>query len=154
MIRFFAAGIPSTKGSARAFVRGGRAIVTNDAGAKAKVWAGIVSSAALDAMRGKAPIFELPLDVMVTFYLPRPKSHSTTRGLRPNAPTHSSSKPDADKLVRCALDALTGIVFGDDAQVARLVVEKRYANGAAGMAVSVEALGAEWREDKTRATEF
>jgi Holliday junction resolvase RusA-like endonuclease len=132
--------MPSTKGSARAFVVGSRAIVTNDAGKKAKAWAAVVAGAAVDGMDGRPPL-DGPLEVTVTFLMPRPKAHSTSKGmLRPNAPAWCSKKPDADKLARCALDALTGVVFVDDAQIAQLVVKKRYANGSAGAGFVVTTL--------------
>jgi Holliday junction resolvase RusA-like endonuclease len=142
-IRFFAAGIPSTKGSSRGFVvtpKGGgrpRAVITNDAGPKAKAWAAIVSGVAHDAMAGRPPL-DGAVSIHVVFYLPRPKSHSTKKGLRPNRPTYSSKKPDIDKILRCALDALIGVVVVDDALVARLFVEKRYADVTAGADFTVE----------------
>jgi hypothetical protein len=146
-IAFFAAGMPGTKGSSRGFVipgkNGGkpRAIVVNDAGAKAKVWDAIVSGAALDAIGGSSvPPLDGPLEVRIVFMLPRPKAHSTSKGLRPNAPTHVSKKPDADKLARCALDSLTGVVFVDDAQIARLVVEKKYSDATIGAHFEIERL--------------
>jgi Holliday junction resolvase RusA-like endonuclease len=136
-VDFFAPGIPSTKGSARAFVVNGRAIVTNDAGKKAKAWASIVAGAASEAMGSLTP-FGCAVDVTVVFFLPRPKAHSRSNGeLKADAPRWSPKKPDADKLARCALDALTGVVFVDDSQIARLLVEKRYADGQAGAHVLV-----------------
>jgi len=134
VVEFYVPGKPETKGSARAFVRGKRAVITND-NPKAKAWAAVVSLAAMEAMQGQS-VLEGPLRVTIRFDVQRPKAHSTKRGLRPNAPTHSSSKPDVDKLLRCALDALTGIVFLDDAQVARIVGEKRY-SAAPGALITV-----------------
>jgi len=137
-VSFYAPGKPETKGSARAFVVKGRAIITND-NKKAKQWAAVVSLAALEAMAGRSA-FEGPVVVTVRFDVQRPKAHSTSKGLRPGAPLFSSSKPDVDKLARCCLDALTGVVFLDDAQVARLVVEKRYA-ASPGARVTVAPVG-------------
>lgn len=134
-VEFFAEGLPQTKGSARAFVRGGRAVVTND-NPKAKAWAAEVSEAAREAMDGRE-LLDGPLAVELVFSLPRPLAHSTSKGLRPTAPRYVSARPDVDKLARCALDALTGVVFGDDSQVARLVATKVYASGAAGAQVVV-----------------
>ena len=37
-------------------------------------------------------------------------------------------RPDIDKLVRSVLDACTGILYYDDAQIVSLVATKRYAN--------------------------
>jgi Holliday junction resolvase RusA-like endonuclease len=64
--------------------------------------------------------------VRVAFRLPRPKGHYGRRGLRPSAPAYPNVMPDLDKLARAILDALTGIVWRDDAQVVRLDVEKIY----------------------------
>lgn len=145
VLRFWAPGVASTKGSTRAFVIPGkngvkpRAIITNMSGERAKTWASIVSGAALDAVNGAPPI-DGSLQVTLVFFLPRPQAHSTKKGLRPNAPLWVSKMPDIDKLARCALDALTGVVFVDDAQIARLVVEKRYADGGAGASFAVERL--------------
>jgi crossover junction endodeoxyribonuclease RusA len=35
-------------------------------------------------------------------------------------------KPDVDKLLRATLDALTGVLFSDDAQVVRVLMDKVY----------------------------
>jgi Holliday junction resolvase RusA-like endonuclease len=150
-VDFTAAGMPSTKGSARAFVVGKRAIITNDAGQKAKAWAAIVSGAASDAMRGRE-MFDGPVRVEVTFTLPRPKAHFGSRGLRADAPTFVAKKPDGDKLARCALDALTFVVFKDDAQIAELVVRKVYGS-AVGARFVVEGL-VEKAVAATRAAEW
>lgn len=131
-VQFFADGLPQTKGSARAFVVGKRAVVTND-NPRAKGWARVVERAARAA--SPAP-FAGPVAVRLVFVMPRPKAHSTKRGLRLDAPAWHSIRPDLDKLTRCALDALTGITFGDDGQVARLVAEKRY-GARPGVAVEV-----------------
>ncbi|MFZ1730810.1 MAG: RusA family crossover junction endodeoxyribonuclease [Bacteroidota bacterium] len=55
------------------------------------------------------------------FLLPRPKSHfrsgRNAHLLRETAPRFPTSKPDADKLSRAVLEALTGVAYKDDAQV-------------------------------------
>lgn len=143
-IAFFAAGHPQTKGSAKAFpIRRANgsigAVVTND-NPKAKAWASVIAGAASEAMGARQPL-RGPLTLDLVFYLPRPKSHYTKRGLRPEAPVYVESKPDYDKLCRCATDALTGIAFVDDSQVARAYVEKRYSNdGRIGVRVQVACL--------------
>lgn len=127
--QFFAAGMPKSKGSARAFVtpRTNRAIITHS-DKNTKTWQGVVSSAAIEA--GITPIDGAVLVSMV-FLLPRPKGHYGTgknagalkewaKGLRPSA------KPDVDKLSRTVLDALTGLLYADDARVTCLVAKKRW----------------------------
>ena len=139
MISFFVAGQPSTKGSVRAFVRGGRAIITNDAGEKAKCWAAKVSDAAFEAM-GRAPLFDGPVVVNIQFHLPRPKSHCLRGQLRATAPIFVPTKPDGDKLLRCAWDALTGVVFVDDSRIVEWSGSKVYADdGRTGAAFEISA---------------
>lgn len=136
LITFSVRGAPGTKGSVRAFVRGGRAQIVNDS-AKARPWTALVQDAALRAMPPGAQPLQGPVRVTLIYLLPRPKGHylpvSTRRAkeaLRLNAPRYPSSKPDLDKLARCALDALSGIVFADDAQIVELFVRKAYPEAA------------------------
>jgi crossover junction endodeoxyribonuclease RusA len=74
-----------------------------------------------------------PARVTITFILPRPKSHygsgrHDTR-LLPGAPAWPAKRPDADKLARSTLDALTDCgVWADDAQVIDLHVLKVWAD--------------------------
>lgn len=72
-----------------------------------------------------------PLHLTLVFVMPRPKGHyGTGRNagtLRPAAPRWPTVKPDATKLLRCVEDALTGIVWHDDAQIVHQNVSKRYA---------------------------
>jgi Holliday junction resolvase RusA-like endonuclease len=77
--------------------------------------------------------WERPLAVSIWFTLPRPKGHylpaNTRRAapeLRPDAPKHPAGKPDTDKLLRAVLDALTGLVWRDDAQVVDILARKVY----------------------------
>jgi crossover junction endodeoxyribonuclease RusA len=81
--------------------------------------------------------------VRVTFRMPRPKSHYRRDGsLRDDAPYWHSVRPDGDKLGRAVNDALVaGGVFGDDGQVAMLVVRKIWDPGSgAGAEVQVRML--------------
>jgi Holliday junction resolvase RusA-like endonuclease len=62
-----------------------------------------------------------PLSVCLQFYLARPATHYRTgrhaHELRDDAPAHPTGKPDVDNLVKLPLDALNGLLFGDDAQI-------------------------------------
>lgn len=67
-----------------------------------------------------AEAFEGPLKVAASFVLPRPKS--AMKRIWP------FKKPDLDKLLRSVFDALTDAgVWLDDAQVVKVIAEKRYA---------------------------
>lgn len=73
-----------------------------------------------------------PVSVDILFWMPRPKSHYRTGRyshlLKESAPRYHYGKPDADKLVRAVLDAITqGGVIHDDGQAAVIHAEKHYA---------------------------
>lgn len=128
-IAFHVPGIPAPGGSKK-FVgmnrRTGRALIVDDAGKRNKDWREAVAWAGKAAMQGK-PLLEGPLKVRFEFVMPRPKGHFGARGLKPSAPAWPAVKPDALKLTRSSEDALTGIVWTDDAQIVKEEIEKRYA---------------------------
>ncbi len=86
-----------------------------------------------------------PLDAAVhlelQFRMPRPKSHYRTGRnahlLKSSAPLHHAVKPDLTKLVRSTEDALTGIIWRDDAQVISGSYSKTYADETAGVAIKL-----------------
>lgn len=139
-LRFSVHGVAQPKGSTRAFVPKGwtRPIVTS-ANKGLKGWEETIRHTLQDVL-AKAPrpvrdaLFEAPVAVTLVFYLPRPKA---SKGAR-----YSTKKPDLDKLVRGANDAMTGLVYRDDAQVVAIGARKCYADGAARLDVSVEAWSA------------
>ena len=73
MIHFFVPGIARTKGSARAFVRGGRAVIAND-NPREKDWAQRIALAAREAMKGRDPIC-VPVMLKLAFQIQRPRRH-------------------------------------------------------------------------------
>jgi crossover junction endodeoxyribonuclease RusA len=83
-------------------------------------WRERVALAAHNAMGGRAPVSGA-VDVWLVFVLPRPKSAPKTR--TPAA----TKRPDADKLARAILDALSNVCFVDDSQVTGLRITKRIA---------------------------
>jgi len=87
------------------------------------------------AVIGDAALVDGPLWVWLEFRLPRPGNHflpatrrRPERELRATAAVWHDRAPDLDKLTRAALDALTGVVWRDDRQVASLHVAKRYSD--------------------------
>ena len=118
-ITFTAFGTPVPQGSTRAFVVNGRAVTTS-ANKNLRPWRDTMASAARFAMQEAAQErLDGPVRVYAAFTLPRPKS-------RPKRDRWPDRKPDLDKLGRGLLDALTGPVIRDDAQVCALAVVKRY----------------------------
>lgn len=120
-------GIPRPGGSKKAFVVCGRAKIV-DTGKHTKDWRALVTAAAMNAIGGATPLITSSIAVSVMFRMPRPKSHYRKDGtikesFRCAQHTH---KPDATKLWRSTEDALTGIVWRDDAQIVSQLIDKRY----------------------------
>ena len=120
-------GIPVPQGSKSAFVVKGRAVVTERGRAALGPWRALVSARAADALA--EPIVG-PVAVELHFRLLRPKAHYRTGAhageLRDDAPAYVSTRPDVDKLSRAVLDALSGVAFADDGQVAGLIAYKLF----------------------------
>jgi Holliday junction resolvase RusA-like endonuclease len=98
-------------------------------------WRADIRDAAMRAVDGvpTSAYWERPLAVGIQVRLARPKSHylpantrRTAPELRQEAPKHPAGKPDTDKLLRAVLDALTGLVWHDDAQVVDILARKLY----------------------------
>lgn len=127
MMFFSVSGIPAPKGSNRAILRGGRAVMvpgsSNTNRDKQRAFAQAIAA----ACEGCTPI-DGPVWVELTFYMPRPAGHYGANGLKPGAPEYPAVKPDGDKLARHVLDVLSGRAFVDDARVVELTVAKRYAD--------------------------
>lgn len=132
-VRFTVLGEAAPAGSKRAFSNPhtGHINVT-DASKKAKPWKALVSSTAVEHFQGE--LLNGPLVVEMTFFKPRPRAHfGTGRNsmlLRHSAPVHPATRPDVLKLARGTEDALTGIVWRDDAQIVEEHLAKRYGSPA------------------------
>ena len=123
-IQIIVFGSPVPQGSMRAFMPKGwnRPILTSD-NPKLKGWRQEIAGAASDAMRKqKLSVFaSQAIAVICEFYFDRPKS--LKKSVR-----HKITRPDADKCARSVLDALTGTVYKDDAQVISLHVVKEFSD--------------------------
>lgn len=132
-VTFVVHGTPAPAGSKRAFAHRstGRIVVTDDS-KRSRPWKQAVAAEAAAAMTG--PLLEGPLELIVVFTMPRPKGHYGTGAnaarVKASAPAFPTVKPDATKLVRAVEDAMTGIVWRDDAQVIAQHVHKVYGDAA------------------------
>jgi len=133
-VEFVVYGRPATAGSKRAFAIRlgdgrftGRVAVTDDS-TRTKSWQATVASAALEASSGCS---RGPLRLALAFYLHRPRHHYGTgrnsSRVRESAPARPSVRPDLLKLTRAVEDALTGVLWHDDAQVCEELLSKHYA---------------------------
>lgn len=125
-VRFTVVGQPEPAGSKKAFVNKhtGRAAVV-DANPRAKGWKSRVTDEAMAAMDGQ-PLLDGALFVQLTFVVPRPKGHFGKKGLLPSAPEFPTVRPDVLKLARGVEDAMSGVVYRDDAQIVRELLCKFY----------------------------
>lgn len=154
-ITFFVQGKPRPGGSKTAmpiYGAGGHAVTRPTATGKHRPvlryvddakgngeWRKLVASAARAEMqkRGLAMTSDA-LRVHFMFYFARPKFHAGKRGLLPSAPLHHTVKPDVLKLARATEDALTGIVWRDDAANVAITISKAYADTTPeGCAISI-----------------
>lgn len=145
---FFVEGEPIPKGSGRAVIHKhtGKPLWL-PASKKTKPWEEKVKAAAEQQWAGGPS--DKAFQLVVTFIFKRPKFHHRTgrfaKLLKPSAPGRHSKQPDFDKLLRTIGDALTGVVYADDGQVAHAEVTKAWAGdfhnlGREGVLVTAEEL--------------
>lgn len=113
------------KGLQRKFVR---AVVTED-GKHTPEWKATVAAFARANYLAE-PIIGVPLMLIIEIIRPRLATHHGSGKnaglLKSTAPALPITKPDCTKLMRSTEDALTGIIWHDDSQIAMQWVEKRY----------------------------
>lgn len=136
LIQFRVIGRPQPGGSKRGFpVRRGGILtggtVITDTNPRAKDWAGLVIAAAFDAAGDRRDLpFTGPLSLAVEFTLARPRTHygngRHADRLKPSAPQYPHVRPDVTKLLRVLEDALTGVLWRDDAQIVTQLALKNY----------------------------
>ena len=118
-VELFVPGQPIAQGSKRHV---GNGVIIESNHGPLKLWRNRVALSAGELIRGHTWQFDRPIAVDLTFVFPRLK----------NAPKHKPTKPktsapDIDKLIRAVFDALTSVLFNDDAQVVDVFARKRYA---------------------------
>jgi crossover junction endodeoxyribonuclease RusA len=115
-ITFFVPRRPAPQGSKRHVGRG----ILVESSREVGPWRERVALVAHNVMAGSG-LLDGATGVRLEFVLPRPKSAPKTR--TPPA----VKRPDVDKCARAVLDALTGVVIVDDAQITDLHAVKRLA---------------------------
>jgi len=100
---------------------------------KLPAWRKAVSDAVIQAMQDSGDLskFDGAVKLEAVFYLTRKPSVKREWPIVP---------PDLDKVLRSLMDGITAKgqgVWGDDAQVVRIEVSKKYATGESGVAVTI-----------------
>lgn len=120
MISFEIEGVPIPKGRSRS-TRSGHHYTP----AKTRAYEQLVALRAREAMRG--PIFEGPLQLDITFFMPIPASWSKAKRDRAHSGLIDHTvKPDLSNLAKSIEDGMNGIVYQDDSQIVTLILNKRY----------------------------
>lgn len=132
-VTFVVMGKPETAGSKKAVPMGrsGRWGVVDD-NPRGKKWKAEVARVAephVAACR-ELGLYDAPLRATFVFFQQRPKGHYGTgrnaQVLKPSAPLYPATRPDALKLARAVEDALSGVLYHDDGQIVREVLEKHF----------------------------
>jgi Holliday junction resolvase RusA-like endonuclease len=132
---FFIHGDPKGQPRPRAFARkmGAKYVARVYDSDVADEWKQSVDNAIVREFSAHKPAFEdhRPFEVVMTFWMRRPKSHFNAQGfVKLNASIRHAQKPDADNLVKLVLDRITRseLIWRDDSQVAYLTVAKYWAD--------------------------
>lgn len=130
MIVLHVTGTPAPKGSSRAMNIGGKArLIASSSSANARKQAAWHKAVQSSVAPNVVPI-DGPVCVAMTLRLARPRNHYGTgrnaNVVKPTAPGWPLVCPDIDKLVRCTLDALTGLAFVDDSRIVSVNATKVY----------------------------
>jgi len=127
-LSFFAIGTPVGQPRSRACIRGRHAGMYDPGTADA--WKAAVASAAKATSDGH--VFDGPIRLSLTIYMPRPKNHFKANGsLKPSTQRWHTSKPDRDNIEKAILDAITKAgIWADDSLVCDGRTEKVYSDTA------------------------
>lgn len=136
MVYFTVPGEPVGKGRHRTVARkgkGGKSYLANITPEKTATYESTVALFAAQEMAGR-PLLEGALFLEVEAFYARPKSHP-----KKNPPMWVTKKPDASNVLKAIEDALNGVVYRDDAQIAHAVIVRRYGD-APGVNIRVACL--------------
>lgn len=140
--------VPQPRQRHRVIQAGGRAYATNYTPAKHPV-NGFKAAVALEAKQAwKESPLDGPLEVRLRLRFPVPASAKASFRRQVSEGTvlvPHITKPDLDNACKAIFDALTGVIWQDDKQIARLTVDKVY-----GVAPGVAVWVGGWTETAVR----
>lgn len=124
MIEFIIPGQPVAKGRPKFARRGAHVVAYTPE--KTASYENLVKIAATTAMCGQVPSGK-PIALSISINLQIPASWSGKRRAQAElGAIYATKKPDADNVLKGIKDGCNGIVWRDDAQVVRVMLEKRY----------------------------
>jgi crossover junction endodeoxyribonuclease RusA len=119
-------------------------IATMDSDKESRAWMAEVRSVAAQHFRGD--LLRGPVILTCRFWFPRPASHfgtgRNTGILKASAPRHHAQIPDLSKITRAIEDAISKVIWRDDAQIVRYGEGhgKYWTTGAACVEVEITSL--------------
>lgn len=117
-----------------------RTFVKDSSGEPGRVWRNQVAGMAAEGWAGR-PLLDCPLYVEMTFFVARSKGHfgsgRNAGRLRASAPAFPATRPDVLKLARAVEDALTNVLWRDDARIVCGPNEKVFAGPSEPIGVEV-----------------
>lgn len=121
-------GIPRPGGSKTAGRANNGRLFVRDANPNTSIWKEEVRKQAKQQYFGE--MLTGPVEMFYEFRFERPKHHFRRNGeLKATAPVWHTNTPDLTKVIRSTEDALLGLIYKDDSQVAKRGDCKRYCNG-------------------------
>jgi Holliday junction resolvase RusA-like endonuclease len=139
-VRIF--GPPCAQGRPRFTTRNGKLRAIDPP--KSRAWKKVAAQLMAIEMRERGiGRFEGPVEMVVVGIWPLPVRQQSKRGITPRA--WRPLRPDVENVIKAAMDAATGVLYADDAQVVRVFGEKWTAaqDEAPSVIVSVRALDPE-----------
>lgn len=123
-VTFTVQGMAAAPQGSKRHVGGGRMIESSK---MVKPWRQLVTAAAIDT---GAALIRGPVSMSCVFLFLRPRGHFRKDGsLKPTAPRFHHVRPDGSKLLRSTEDALSQILYDDDARIVSGSFSKRYCIG-------------------------
>jgi Holliday junction resolvase RusA-like endonuclease len=131
MIRLIIPGEPQAKGRPRFFpirTKAGRTFSRAVTPLKTRTYETLIQELFVLAYPGFMPM-EGPLSMEVDAYLRIPKSASRRRrDMMEGGTIVPEKRPDVDNILKSAGDALNGLAFRDDSQIAEAIIRKRFSS--------------------------
>ena len=137
MLSFFVPGIPVPQARMKAARVNGHVRMYEPK--KSREWKQRIEVATAAAMKKEnlKPVTEGPVAAQVVVYIPRPKSHFTSKGnLTKSAPEHHLGRKDLDNFLKLALDGAAPY-HPDDKLVTAISAEKHWARETPGSGVFI-----------------
>lgn len=138
----FVKGTPAPQGSKRAFAnpKDPKRPILRESSKHLPGWRSEVRRVLEPLVEGHE-LLDGPLEVRAVFTFQRPQHHHVagdrSRPLKANAPTYHAQKPDLSKLLRGYEDDLRGLVWTDDARIARYLDPVKLWGSQPGMELAI-----------------